>query len=565
MSLPLLAALVGVCLVLGYTLYGRFIARQYALDDARTTPAVKRSDGVDFVPTRPFYLLGQHFSAIAAAGPIVGPILACLTWGWLPCVLWIALGVVFVGAVHDVTALVASVRHGGASIAQVARRHIGPRAWLSLTVFIWLSLVYVVVAFADVTASTFRGVTAGVPGEAGFDKGGGVAAAATLYLLLALVMGLVQRRWKPPTWALAAIFVPLTLGCVALGTVPAVSRVLLLSGTTWHVVILVYCVVASLMPVDLLLQPRGFLGGFVLYIALAFGVVGVLFGGHAIEQPAFRDAGEGATASLFPFLFVTIACGACSGFHGLVCGGTTSKQIAQETHCRPVGYGAMLLEAFVALIALSTVLIVAPGDVKGRLPGSLYGDGMASFVTVVLGSDAFRFAAVFGAMAFSTFVFDTIDVATRLGRYLLQELFGLRGRGGSIVATLATAGVPLGILLLGGSAAWSKFWVLFGSANQLLAGLTLLSCTVWLRRSGKRSWYTAAPAAFVLAITTWSLGTHVVIGARALMSTGLDIEAVNGIVALALLALAAVFLVEAWRALKGTARREEAVRARAEA
>jgi carbon starvation protein len=220
----------------------------------------------------------------------------------------------------------------------------------------------------------------------------------------------------------------------------------------------------------------------------------------------------------------------------------------------------MLLEAFVALVALSTVLIVAPGDVGGRRPGSLYGDGMASFVTVLLGSDAFRFAAVFGAMAFSTFVFDTIDVATRLGRYLLQELFGLRGRSGATVATLATACVPLAILLLGGGAAWAKYWVLFGSANQLLAGLTLLSCTVWLRRSGRRSWYTAAPAAFVLAITTWSLGTHVALGARALAREGLGVEAVNGIVALALLGLAAVFLVEAARALRGGSRREPAAR-----
>jgi carbon starvation protein len=542
---------VGAVLVVAYTVYGRFVARQYALDDRRATPAVAREDGVDFVPARPFYLLGQHFSAIAAAGPIVGPILACLTWGWLPCVLWIGIGVVFVGAVHDLTALVASVRHGATSIADVAHRHLGPRAWLSLTAFIWLSLVYVIVAFADVTAGTFLGSTADVPGEVVFDKGGGVAAAATLYLVLAVVMGLVQRRWKPPTWALAAVFVPLTLGCVALGTVPAVSRVLLLSGATWQVVILLYCVVASLLPVDLLLQPRGFLGGFVLYLALAVGVVGMLFGGHAIEQPALRDAGTGSMSSLFPFLFVTIACGACSGFHGLVCGGTTSKQIARESHCRPVGYGAMLLEAFVALVALSTVLIVAPSAVAGRKPGAIYGDGMASFATVILGADAFRFAAVFGAMAFSTFVFDTIDVATRLGRYLLQELFGLRSRPGAVVATVATAAVPLGILLLGGGAAWAKHWVLFGSANQLLAGLTLLSCTVWLRRTGRRSWYTAAPAAFVLAITTWSLGTHVVVGFAALRRDGLSSEGVNGLVAALLLALAAVFLVEAWRSRRG--------------
>ncbi len=556
MSLPLLALLVLGVLTFGYTVYGRFVARQYALSDDRVTPAVARADGVDFVPANPFYLLGQHFSAIAAAGPIVGPIQACLTWGWVPCILWIGLGVVFVGAVHDVTALVASVRHGAGSIAQLAHRYLGRRAWLSLTSFIWIALVYVIVAFADVTANTFLGKVEELPGEVPFHKGGGVAAAATAYLLLAVAMGYVQRRWKPRTWVLAAVFVPLTLGCVALGTNGAVSRLLLLDGTGWQVAILVYCVIASLLPVDLLLQPRGFLGGFILYLALAVGVVGIFFGEGTIAQPAFRTPPDGPTASLFPFLFVTIACGACSGFHGLVCGGTTSKQIRKETHCHPVGYGAMLLEAFVALVALATILSVAPAAVGGRGASVLYGDGMASFLTLLIGEEHRRFALVFGSMVFSTFVFDTLDVATRLGRYLLQELFGAKGPAGGLTTTLVTAGVPLAILLAGGGGAWVRYWTLFGSANQLLAALTLLACTVWLRRTGRRSWYTLAPALLLLVTTSTSLAFQARTGLASLGSDGVGAAGINGLLAIVMLGLAGLFLVDTIRALRRPAEPE---------
>lgn len=550
MPLPLLAVAVLAVLAAGYLVYGRFVARQFALDDARVTPATARADGVDFVPTGRFYLLGQHFSAIAAAGPIIGPIVACQTWGWLPCVLWIAVGVVLIGAVHDLAALVASVRHGATSIADLARRHLGRRAWLALTSFIWLALVYVVVAFTDATTGTFLGAAEELPGGVSFDKGGGVAAAATLYLLLSVVMGLVVRRFAPPTWLLSVVFVPLVLGCVALGTVPDVSTVLRFAPTTWYVVILGYCVVASLVPVWALLQPRGFLGGFVLYLALAVGVVGVLFSGQEVRQPALASPGEGFGKDLFPFLFVTIACGACSGFHGLVCSGTTSKQIARESHCKPVGYGAMLLEAFVALIALATILVVAPADAAGRKPGALYADGIAGFVSMIVGEEHRRLALVFAGMAFSTFVFDTLDVATRLGRYLLQELFGATSRGGAVLATAVTAGVPLAILLLGGGSAFVRNWLLFGSANQLLAGLTLLSCAVWLRSTGRRCWYVLAPALFVLTITTWSIGRHAHRGLASLLDEGFTLEGLNGVVAAAMLALSAVFVAEAVRAAR---------------
>ena len=248
MSLPLLAVIVLSALALGYFLYGKFIASQYRLDDATRCPSEELNDGADFIPTKPFYLLGQHFSAIAAAGPIAGPILACRDFGWLPCILWIGFGVVFIGAVHDLSALVASIRHRAGSIAEIVRFNIGARAWAAILGFIWLALVYVIVAFTDITAQTF--VTGGeeLEGVRGpFDLGGGVAAAATMYLLLAIVMGFVQRRFSPPLGLTTAIFVPATLAVVWLGS--KVSTILLFSHGTWAALIMGYCFVAALLPV----------------------------------------------------------------------------------------------------------------------------------------------------------------------------------------------------------------------------------------------------------------------------------------------------------------------------
>jgi carbon starvation protein len=307
-----------------------------------------------------------------------------------------------------------------------------------------------------------------------------------------------------------------------------------------------------------LLQPRGYLGGFVLYMALAVGVLGIFLGGFAIQQPAFKTwHAPGVTGSLFPFLFVTIACGACSGFHGLVCSGTTSKQIAKESDCRPVGYGAMLLEGFVALIALSTVMIATNAELAGKGPGVVYGAGLGQFLTVLIGREHLLFATTFGAMAFSTFVFDTLDVSTRLGRYILQELTGLSGRGGAILGTAITAAVPLAVLLAAGEGAYRSFWVLFGTSNQLLAALSLLGISVWLRRSGRRSFYTFLPMVFVMVVTVWSLILQASAAGRTVATSGwrLDTTTLNGAVSLVLIVLAVIQVVEALRTLRGPAAR----------
>jgi len=544
LSLTLLAVGFLLVLVAAYHLYGSWVARQFALDDARPTPAHEVNDGVDFVPTKPFYLFGQHFSAIAAAGPIAGPILACQAFGWLPCLLWIGLGVVLIGAVHDFATLAASVRHGATSIAEITREHLGTKAGRAMMAFIWIALVYVIVAFADITAGTFVAGSEELRATSvAFNAGGAVAAASVMYLLLSVVLGLVQKYLNPPLWLVTIIFVPAAFAVSWVGTY--VSNVFALDHKTWGLLILIYCCVASMVPVWSLLQPRGYLGGFILYAAIALGIVGVFFGGYEIQQPAFKGwTVPGMTGALFPFLFVTIACGACSGFHGLVCSGTTSKQVERESHIKPVGYGAMLAEGFVALIALVTIMIVAQSDIKpGTAAGTIYGNGIGRFLTLIVGPENLPFAITFGAMAFSTFVFDTLDVCTRLGRYIAQELFGWRGRAGALVGTLLTVALPFYFITFAPPGSWLSFWTLFGASNQLLAALTLLTITAWLYQARRRIAYTLVPMLFVLVITLWALTMFAVGNFR--ISKGLDIQFVNAVASAALVALAIYLVVVA--------------------
>jgi len=549
MQLTLIAIVFLAVIALGYWLYGSWIARLMQLDPNATTPANQVNDGVDFVPTRPFYLFGQHFAAIAAAGPIAGPIIACQAFGWLPCLLWIGLGVVLIGAVHDFLALAASVRHGARSIADITREHLGPRAGMAMMAFIWLALVYVIVAFADITSSSFVTGTEEMASAAiTFHPGGAVAAASIFYLLLAVIMGLVQKFLNPPLWLVTVIFVPATFGAVWLGT--QVSTYFVMNAKWWALLVLAYCAVASMVPMWSLLQPRGYLGGYVLYFALALGIIGVFFGGYTIKQPAFKSWNAGGmTGMLFPFLFVTIACGACSGFHGLVCSGTTSKQIDRETHTRLIGYGGMLAEAFVALIAMVTVMKVAQSDLTGLKPGTIYGNGVGDFLTLVIGEKHRNYAITFGAMAFSTFVFDTVDVSTRLGRYIVQELLRWPSRLGALVGTVMTIALPVYFVSFAPAGSWVKFWTLFGASNQLLAALTLLAITVWLHQRRQHVAFTLWPMLFVLVTTLYALVKLTI--ANFATATNDPVAMVNGVTSAALIVLALYLVMRAIARVRG--------------
>ena len=536
MHLPLLAALFLGLLWFGYWRYGRWIGAQMSFDDANPTPAVRKNDGVDFIPTKKFYLFGQHFSAIAAAGPIAGPIVACQMFGWLPSLLWIGIGVIFIGAVHDFVTLFASVRHDSMSVAEIARERISSSAGRLMIAFIWIALVYIIIAFVDITAGSFVSRIEELDGvSTGFNPGGAVAAASLMYLLLSLVLGLVQRFLNPPLWAMTVVFVPLAFLTSWAGT--WVSEMLVFDHLTWVLLILVYCGVGSVTPLWLLLQPRGFLGGFILYFALFLGVVGIFFGGFPIQQSAVKATELSvSTTSMLPFLFVTIACGACSGFHGLVCSGTTSKQIEKESHTEFVGYGAMLAEAFVAFVALAVVMIASDESLKGLKPGTIYGNGIGQFLTLLIGEEHRQSAITFGAMAFSTFVFDTLDVSARLGRYLLQELTGMKGRLGAVVGTILTLLVPALILVTSEKVPWTQFWTLFGASNQLLAALTLLCLSIWLKEEGKSSRITFYPMILVAVVTLWALFDLAVV--NFLATQGFDVAFVNLAASLALIGIA---------------------------
>ncbi len=503
MATWVIALLLGAVYLIAYRVYGRRVSKLLVLHKKTKTPADRFNDGYDFVPTRKSILLAQHFSSIAAAGPIVGPIAAGLAFGWGPTLLWIIFGSIFIGASHDLCALVASVKNDARSVPELAKSYLGPTGYKLSLGFIWLCLVYVIIAFTDVTAQQF--VAKEEWGGKLHEIGGGVATSSILYLILSIVLGLSLDKLKLPLSIATVIFLPLLLGIIIFGQSFPITFNVANPVMVWGVFILVYCGFASLMPMWLLLQPRGYLGGYFLYSILIVGALGLLFGGKTIEYPMYLGAISAKGDLIFPFLFITVACGACSGFHGLVCSGTTSKQLKHETDAPLIGYGGMLLEGVVAVLALTTVMIWPTGsDILSRSPSEIYATGIAQFTHAVFGLDR-EWGLTFGMLAFATFVYDTLDVATRLGRYLLEELFGIPGWTGRLVATCATLGLPFLYLVVSPSLViagkptplWAFTWPLFGSSNQLLAALTLLLMIVWLKKNNMKYRWVLWPAVFM--------------------------------------------------------------------
>ncbi len=536
MSMLAIVLISAAILTVAYWTYGPVLVRLLQLDPRARTPAFELQDDVDYAPLAPNELLSQHFSAIAAAGPIVGPILAGVMFGWLPALIWILVGSILIGGVHDFTALVASIRHKARSIAEVVRDHMSRRAFVLFLTFVWLALVYIIVAFTDITAASFTGVQTLENGET--VTGAGIASSSLMYLALPIIMGLAMRYGKMSVGVATMVFLPLVGVSIWAGQyVPldmtAILKVFIptaddkMAHMAWDVLLLIYCCIASVVPMWLLLQPRGHLGGYFLYVALAAGAVGLVFGGATIEYPAFNGWVTPKGDSLFPVLFITIACGACSGFHSLIASGTTSKQLRVETDARLIGYGAMLLEAMVAIVSLSCVMILAKDAslLKNPQPNLVYAQGIGSllekFAATVraAGWTNFNLSAQltvsFALMAFTTFVYDTLDVCTRLGRYIIQELTGWHDAKGRWLGTLLTGGVPAFFVIQTIHGAdgkpqplWRVFWALFGASNQLLAALTLLGVTVWLWRTRRQVWVlfvTGIPTVWMYTMSTWAL------------------------------------------------------------
>jgi len=508
MNLLLLIILTIILLSSAYVIYGNCLSRWLNLKPETKTPAHEFKNDVDFVPTQTFYLLNQHLSAIAAAGPIVGPILAGLWFGWLPAFLWIVLGGIFIGGVHDMVSIVASIRQQGRSIAEVIRETMSHRAFILFLLFLWFSLVYIIAAFTDVTASTF---VESVHGPA-------IASSSMLYLAAALMTGWFIRRFNPSLTLISVLSLPLILVCVYLGqifplTLPAVAG--FSQKAVWNISLLIYCFIAAVIPVSYLLQPRGYLGGFFLIVTAGFSLIGLVVGSltnsFVIQSPAFIGWTNPQGLPLFPILFITVACGACSGFHCLIASGTTSKQLTKETDAKAVGYGGMLLESFVAVIALSTLLILSKQEAAAlKDPNQIFANGVATFLSHLGISKTFAFN--FALLAFATFVYDTLDVATRLGRYIFEELTGWKNSWSPYAATAITLVLPMifltqtftdkaGNVIPG----WKMFWTVFGASNQLLAALVLFGLSLWLFKQKMRYRMALIPSIFMTTVATISL------------------------------------------------------------
>lgn len=525
--------LAGVVLfVLAYRFYGRYLDRQFDIDPGKKTPAHTRYDGVDYVPAWTPVLFGHHFSSIAGAGPIVGPIIAVSFFGWLPAVLWIILGSILIGGVHDYSALVVSIRNRARSVAQVAKNLMSPTAHKLYLIFIWLAMVYVLTAFVDLTAVSFS-------------MNGGVASSSAMYILLALLLGYFGYRRRLSLLKLSAVFVPLVFLAVWLGqVVPAGTLPAIAHGdprTTWAMILIVYCFAASVTPVWALLQPRDYLSAYLLIACIAGGLVGIIIGGYDVDVEAYRGFSSNI-GYLFPALFITIACGACSGFHSIVASGTTSKQLGNERNARPVAYGGMLTEGLLALIAVSAVL-VAGGTLGNKPPTTVFAEGIGTFfgafgIPGSLGSS-------FGLLALSTFLLTTLDTGTRLGRYILEELFDVWGMKAHLGATILTLVFPAWLSLTRFTDAagnvvpvWQAVWPVFGATNQLLGALALLVVGVWLQRTGRKKVFVIIPMILMFTVTLIAL-------AQLVLKERFN---VIGVIAGLLFVLAVVLIVEAMRA-----------------
>ncbi|RKI90664.1 carbon starvation protein A [Parablautia intestinalis] len=516
----LLLVIIAVAILLcGYIFYGRWLCKQWGVGESKElTPAHTMEDGVDYVPAKAPVLMGHHFSSIAGAGPITGPINAAL-FGWLPVVLWILVGGIFFGGVHDFGALFASLRHKGQSIGEVISANMSKRAKRLFLIFAYLTLLLVVAAFASIVATTFGAKfdEAGVLDKAASASNASVAMVSLLFILIAIVFGFCVYRRN------MSMAVSTVLGIVAIIAIMAIGmnfHPLYLSTNTWMIIVGIYIAIASVAPVWILLQPRDYLSSFLLYAMLAIAFIGVIGAHPNIDPelfPAFTgfavDNGNGVQY-LFPILFTTVACGAISGFHSLVSSGTTSKQLDKESDAKPIAYGGMLLECVLAVL---TVCAIAYARQTGHTAGAtdIFAGGIAAMVAAIPGLAGLEnILYTLLILTYSAFCLTSLDTATRLARFMFQEFWLEPGQTVNDVkegykkllvnpyfATAIT--VVIGILL--GMTGYAKIWGLFGSANQLLAGLGLLAVATWLGNIGRNNKMFLFPMAFMMVVTICSL------------------------------------------------------------
>ncbi|MDD2397457.1 MAG: carbon starvation protein A [Tissierellia bacterium] len=478
-----------IVFIVAYITYGSWLAKQWGIDPTRKTPAHEMNDGVDYVPTKPAVLLGHHFASIAGAGPINGPIQAAI-FGWVPVLLWIVVGSIFFGGVHDFGSLFASVRHKGKSIGEVIHTNMGKKGMMLFSVFAWLTLLLVVAAFTNIVASTFASVPA-------------AASSSLMFIVLAVAFGYAVYR-KGLSLKIGTIVGVIALFlCVYLGYLFPLQ----LSLNTWIVIMMVYIFIASTAPVWILLQPRDYLNSFLLYAMIAGAVLGIVIFRPSIQLPAVTGFNVNGQL-MFPMLFVIVACGAISGFHSLVASGTTSKQIDNEKDAKAIGYGAMLIEGVLAVIALVTAAYISNGELTELLKGgpvNVFSSGVGTFMSKF--GIPFDIGKSFVALAVSAFALTSLDTATRLGRFIFQEFFDNPEKEKQSVLTNMYVSTAITVIIGGYLAAggYARIWPIFGSANQLLAALSLLAVAVWLKKTGKNYHMLTIPMIFMLVVTLFAL------------------------------------------------------------
>ena len=511
-------------LVVAYLTYGKWLAKQWGIDPSRETPSHTEEDGVDYVPAKAPVLMGHHFSSIAGAGPINGPIQAAV-FGWVPVLLWVLIGGIFFGAVHDFGALFASIRHKGQSIGEVIADTMGSKAKKLFIIFSYLTLILVVAAFGSIVANTFMATytESGAVDYAASAANATTAMISILFILIAIAFGFLVYRRNAGLGLSTIIGVAAIVICMAIGLN---WHPIYLSNKAWMVIVGIYILAASVAPVWILLQPRDYLSSFLLYFMMIVAVVGIigcgLTGGAHMDIPAFTGfvdtvAPTGSSLGyLFPALFVTIACGAISGFHSLVGSGTTAKQLNNEKDAQPIAYGGMLIECALAIISLCAVGYIWANYASGETvtPTVVFATGISKMLGSIPGlAGTEKIAYTLLVLTVSVFCLTSLDTATRLARYMFQEFWLEPGQTykdvtgykkvltNPFVATLITVVLGIGLGLTG----YANIWPLFGASNQLLAALGLLAVATWLGKAGKNNKMFLFPMAFMLIVTLTSL------------------------------------------------------------
>lgn len=505
MNSLLVAGVAVFLLLLGYIFYSRKVKQWIGLDDNQITPAVEINDGVDYVPAKHWTILfGHHFASIAGAAPIIGPVIACLFWGWLPALIWIVVGGILFGAVHDFVALVMSLRHQGKSITTVTESVMGKTAKVLFGVFALLALILVVAVFAAVAGKTLASTPQVVIPTFGL-------------ILVALVVGFLMYRAQLPVLSCSLIGVVLLFGLIVAGYYLPISLPVANPTRWWTVILLIYGMIASVTPVTMLLQPRDHLAGAVLYLGMFFGFFGLILTRPEMKAPAYISFAT-TKGWMWPMLLVTVACGALSGFHSLVASGTTSKQVRRMSDARVIGYGAMILESALAVLAVIAVTAglywkSAPEGLEGFVFQDVFekggwikafGTGYGRLTSVFFGVGGL--GALIGITMLKTFIMTTLDTAMRITRYLCNELLGETlgiGPMKNKYVAVAFVGVSSGWLALGN---WKAIWPVFGAANQLVASLVLIVASVYLLMRKRNFLFTAIPAGIMLVTTIAALG-----------------------------------------------------------